>query len=40
VNYYLKKHDAKLQLSGSFFDPEQRGANTTFDLILASQVAF
>ena len=40
VNYYLKQHDAKLQLSGSFFDPEQRGANTTFDLILASQVAF
>jgi hypothetical protein len=40
VNYYLKQHDAKVQLSGSFFDPEQRGANTTFDLILASQVAF
>jgi hypothetical protein len=40
VNYYLKQHDAKVQLTGSFFDPEQRGANTTFDLILASQVAF
>ena len=40
VNYYLKQHDAKLQLAGSFFDPEQRGANTTFDVILASQVAF
>jgi len=40
LNYYLKQHDAKLQLSGSFFDPEQRGANTTFDMILASQVAF
>jgi Phosphate-selective porin O and P len=40
VNYYLKKHDAKVQLSGSFFDPEQRGSKTTFDLILASQVAF
>ena len=40
VNYYLKKHDAKVQLSGSFFDPEQRVAKTTFDLILASQVSF
>lgn len=40
VNYYLKQHDAKLQLAGSFFDPEQRVANTTFDLILAAQVAF
>jgi hypothetical protein len=40
VNYYLKQHDAKLQLAGSFFDPEQRVAKTTFDLILAAQVAF
>jgi len=40
LNYYLKQHDAKLQLSASFFDPEQRGSNTTFDMILASQVAF
>jgi hypothetical protein len=40
INYYLKQHDAKLQLSGSFFDPEQRVAKTTFDLILAAQVAF
>lgn len=40
VNYYLKQHDAKLQLSGSFFDPEQRAAKTTFDLIAAAQVAF
>jgi hypothetical protein len=40
INYYLKQHDAKLQLSASFFDPEQRGANTTFDAILAGQVAF
>lgn len=40
VNYYLKKHDAKLQLSGSFFDPEQRESKTTFDLILATQIAF
>ena len=40
VNYFLKKHDAKVQLSGSFFDPEQREARTTFDLILATQVAF
>ncbi|RYZ07039.1 MAG: hypothetical protein EOO73_13270 [Myxococcales bacterium] len=40
VNYYLKQHDAKLQLAGSFFDPEQRAAKTTFDLILAAQVAF
>jgi len=40
VNYYLKKHDAKVQLSGSFFDPEQREARTTFDLILATQIAF
>jgi hypothetical protein len=40
VNYYLKQHDAKLQLAASFFDPEQRVAHTTFDLILAGQVAF
>jgi hypothetical protein len=40
VNYYLKQHDAKLQLSGSFFDPEQKVQKTTFDLILAAQVAF
>jgi hypothetical protein len=40
VNYYLKKHDAKVQLSGSFFDPEQRESKTTFDLILATQIAF
>jgi hypothetical protein len=40
VNYYLKQHDAKLQLSGSFFDPEQKSQHTTFDLILAAQVAF
>ena len=40
VNYYLKKHDAKVQLSGSFFDPEQRQSKTTFDLILATQIAF
>jgi hypothetical protein len=40
VNYYLKQHDAKLQLAGSFFDPEQRVSKTTFDLILATQVAF
>jgi hypothetical protein len=40
LNYYLKKHDAKVQLSGSFFDPEQRGSHTTFDMILATQVAF
>jgi hypothetical protein len=40
LNYYLKKHDAKVQLSGSFFDPEQRVSKTTFDLILASQIAF
>lgn len=40
VNYYLKQHDAKLQLAGSFFDPEQKVARTTFDLILAAQVAF
>ena len=40
LNYYMKKHDAKVQLSGSFFDPEQRDARTTFDLILATQIAF
>jgi len=40
INYYLKQHDAKLQLSGSFFDPEQKVSKTTFDLILAAQVAF
>ena len=40
VNYYLKKHDAKVQLSGSFFDPEQRESKTTFDLIFATQIAF
>lgn len=40
INYYLKQHDAKLQLSASFFDPEQRVSKTTFDAILAAQVAF
>jgi len=40
INYYLKQHDAKLQLSGSFFDPEQKVSKTTFDLILAAQIAF
>lgn len=40
VNYYLKQHDAKVQLAGSFLDPEQKVAKTTFDLILAAQVAF
>ncbi len=40
ANYYLKQHDAKVQLFGSFFDPEQKVSKTTFDLILATQVAF
>ncbi len=40
LNYYFKSHDAKLQLAGSFFDPEQTNQNTRFDLILAAQVAF
>jgi hypothetical protein len=40
LNYYFKQHDAKMQLSASFFDPEQRGSRTTTDIILASQVAF
>jgi hypothetical protein len=40
VNYYLKGHDAKLQLAGGFFDPEQRSQHTRFDLILAAQLAF
>ncbi len=25
VNYYLKKHDAKVQLTGSFFEPRAEG---------------
>lgn len=40
LNYYVKQHDAKLQLAGSFFDPEQKVQKTTFDLILAGQVSF
>lgn len=40
INYYLKQHDAKVQLAGSFFDPEQRVQKTTFDLILATQISF
>lgn len=40
LNYYLKQHDAKLQLAGSFFHPEQKSQKTTFDLILAAQVSF
>jgi hypothetical protein len=40
VNYYFKQHDCKMQLAGSFFDPEQRSQNTRFDLILAAQIAF
>jgi hypothetical protein len=40
VTYYFKSHDCKMQLAGGFFDPEQRSANTRFDLTLAAQVAF
>lgn len=40
LNYYIKQHDAKMQLAASFFDPEQKSQKTTFDLILAGQVAF
>lgn len=40
VNYYFKQHDAKLQLAGSFFDPEAVDSNTKLDLILAGQIAF
>jgi Phosphate-selective porin O and P len=40
VNYYFKQHDAKLQLAGSFFDPEAAAGRTRFDLILAAQLAF
>lgn len=40
ANYYFKQHDAKLQLAGSFFDPEAAAAKTRFDLILAAQIAF
>jgi hypothetical protein len=40
ANYYFKSHDAKLQLAGSFFDPEQANQLTRFELILAAQVAF
>ncbi|HYQ15786.1 MAG TPA: hypothetical protein VEQ58_08515, partial [Polyangiaceae bacterium] len=40
LNYYIKQNDAKLQLAGTFFDPEQKVQKTTFDLILAAQVAF
>lgn len=40
VNYYFKSHDAKLQLAGGFFDPEQRSQHTRFDLTLAAQIAF
>jgi Phosphate-selective porin O and P len=40
ANYYFKGNDAKLQLAGSFFDPEQRSQHTRFDLTLAAQLAF
>jgi Phosphate-selective porin O and P len=40
ANYYFKGHDAKLQLAGGFFDPEQRSQHTRFDLTLAAQLAF
>jgi hypothetical protein len=40
ANYYFKSHDAKLQLAGGFFDPEQRIQKTRFDLTLAAQLAF
>jgi hypothetical protein len=40
VNYYFKSHDAKLQLAGGFFDPEQRSQHTRFDATLAAQIAF
>ena len=40
ANYYFKGNDAKLQLAGGFFDPEQRSQHTRFDLTLAAQLAF
>jgi hypothetical protein len=40
ANYYFKGHDAKLQLAGGIFDPEQRSQHTRFDLTLAAQLAF
>jgi hypothetical protein len=40
ANYYFKQHDCKMQLAGSFFDPEAVDAKTRFDLILAAQIAF
>lgn len=40
ANYYLKGNDAKLQLAGGIFDPEQRSQHTRFDLTLAAQLAF
>ena len=40
VNYYFTAHDAKLQLAGSYFDPEQRSQHPRFDLTLAAQIAF
>jgi hypothetical protein len=40
VNYYFKSNDAKLQLAGGYFDPEQRSQHPRFDLTLAAQIAF
>lgn len=40
VNYYFKSHDAKMQLAGGYFDPEQRSQHPRFDLTLAAQIAF
>jgi hypothetical protein len=40
ANYYFKQHDAKMQLAGSFFDPEAVNSKTRFDLILAAQISF
>jgi len=40
ANYYFKGNDAKLQLAGGLFDPEQRSQHTRFDLTLAAQLAF
>jgi len=40
ANYYLNSHEAKLQLAGGFFDPQQAESPTHFELTLAAQVSF
>ncbi len=40
VNYYVKSHDAKLQLAGGWFDAEQKDTKPRYEMTLAAQISF